>query len=359
MGKRTVTSVKRRRMPKPRRRRVRQTLPALGLGMLRLLRNFTLYPKQVASSTPATSWLDSLVKYGAIAMKLFLAAVAYTRDVGATLAPCAAVQCIAVGPEDLLWSSAIKEVRKINVLDDKGAEITLSCPCIDYRQARLRQLCVRVTPSSDMAKRGGRICIAIVPLTLAEAEKAVAGTLVLTQLDFSLLIQMPGATLAPASRPVSKIWRPKSSDLGHEFRECGDSVTPTFRKQTPNGGYPVCLVYIGFQDMAGSKPDASVLYSPEEATFNVDMSGAVDLREYGTSYIRKYPRVLFNSSSVGVVHPDNLRPVDYQLQDLSRVGDCLALPDSVLCSDLKAAFGSHEPATLSGFSDLGIGSPAS
>lgn len=358
MGKRTVTSVKRRRVPNSRRRRVRQTLPAIGLGMLKLLRNFTFYPKQVAASTPATSWLDSLVKYGAIAMKLFLAAIAYTRDVGATLAPCAAVQCIAVGPEDLLWSSAIKEVRKINVLDDKGAEITLSCPCIDYRQARLRQLCVKITPSSDLAKRGGRICIAVVPLTLAEAEKAAAGTLVLAQLDFSLLIQMPGATLAPASRPVSKVWRPKSSDLAHEFRECGESVTPTFKKQSPTGGLPVCLVYIGYQDMAGSKPDASVLYSPEEATFNVDLSGSVDLREFGTSYIRKYPRAMFNTNSVGVIHPDNLNPVDYQLQDLSYVGDCLALPDSVLRSDLKAAFGNHGPPTLSGFSDLAVGSPA-
>lgn len=356
MGKRRVSSVKRKRGPRRRTRGAKQTLPAVGVGSLRLIRNFTFYPKQLASDKPVDNfWLDKLLAYGAIAMKIFLAAVAYTRSVGATLAPYASVQCIAIGAEDLLWSSAIKEVRRVDVFDDQGKTFTLSCPCVDYRQARLRQMTVRFTPSSDLAKRGGRVCIAIVPLSLAEAEKLVAGTSSVQQVDFSLLLQMPGATVAPASRVVSKSWKPKTSDLGHEFRECGSSVTPTFKVQAPAGGLPICLVYLGYQDMAGSKPDPTVLYSPEEATFNIDISGAVDLREYGTSYIRRNPKQLFNTATVGVIHPDRLIPTDYPVSGLVISSERIVLSDSLVGEDLRVAFQRQGGgSSISGFSNLEV-----
>lgn len=244
----------------------------------------------------------------------------------------------------------------IDVLD-KGATKRLPCPCIDYRQARIRSLTVRVTPSSDMAKRGGRIVIAIVPLSLAEAISLNQGTLPIQQLDFALLLQMPGATVSAANRTVTKTWKPKTSDIGHEFREIGSVVTPTAAQPSPTGGIAVALVYLGYQDMAGSKPDPTTLYSPEEATFNVDVSGMVDLREYGTSFIRKHPKVVFSSDSVGVIHPDNLVPVSHSLADLEISSQTIILPDRLVSEEMRCAFPGQCISEVSDFSDMRIESP--
>lgn len=354
MGKRVIA--KRRSKRRPNRRRFpTNSLPTVGVGMLRLIRNFMFYPKQLSSSKASTSWLDALVQYGSIAMKLFLAVVSYTEGVGATMAPYCAVQCLSIGPEDLVWSSAIKEVRRVSVFDKDGKAVDIAAPALDYRQAKLRNVTVKVTPSSELAKRGGRICVAIVPLTLKEAEKIVGKLIPIQQLDFSLLVQMPGAIVASASKSVTHTWRPKSSDLGKGFLECGTTTTPTYAEQNPSQGLPVCMVYFGYQDMACSKPDASQMYAPEEAMFNVDISGMVDLREYGTSYIRKAPTCVFSSDSVGIIHPDKLIPTDFPVACLSYRNGVITLDDEFVTEEMKRACQERDACPASSSSSAAAG----
>lgn len=354
VGKRVIA--KRRGKRRPNRRRIAtNSLPTVGVGLLRLIRNFMFYPKQLSGDKTSTSWLDALVKYGAVAMKLFLAVVTYTEGVGAVMAPYCSVQCLSIGPEDLVWSSAIKEVRRLTVFDKDGKTVDIVCPTLDYRQARVRSMTVKVTPSSELAKRGGRICVAVVPLTLKEAEKIVDGRIPIQQLDFSLLVQTPGAIVKPASRAITHTWRPKSSDLGKEFLECGTTTTPTYAQQSPSKGLPVCMVYFGYQDMACSKPDASQMYAPEEAMFNVDISGMVDLREYGTSYIRKAPTCVFSSDNIGVVHPDRLIPADFPLSCFSQRNGLTYLDDVFVTDEIKLSCREQDACPASSSSSIVTG----
>lgn len=295
-GKRKSAS-KLRPRSKRSRRSVPASLPSLGVMSLRLLRNMTAYPKTISSGKPASNWLDKLSAFGAFALKMFLAAISYD-SLGATSYPTGSIQCFCIGVEDLLWSSAIRESVRF-----KWDNVDFDKPCIDYRQGRLRRLTVRVTPSSELAKRGGRLTLALVPVTLTEAVALGDKSYNLESISFEYLMQMPGAVTVPASRPVSKTWTPKPADYGFGFKTIGQMTAPSKEKPSVNGGDPVCFVYLGYQDMASSNAEIKELYSPEVASFNVDLSGEVALREFGRSYIRETCQNLMNAESVAVSLP--------------------------------------------------------
>lgn len=267
----------------------RTRIPPDGLRKLNVMRNFSLYPHQWVES--GSSWLDKLIRYGSVAMKIFTTLLLSDHSVGATWQIVGTVEAILIGPEDLAWSSPLREEGTVSYSHRPGLGVSLTtAPTIDYRQGKINTLTVKVTPGSELSRRAGRVSVAIAPLTLDVAQTCATDEKKIVTPTFEQLLLMPGAVTAPFGPVISQTWRPHQSDLGQQFTTLGQANKPD--KDKPDyivGGVPVLAVYVGYQDMAASTADPSALYAPEEALFNVDISGSLHLKQWGTSWIRARP----------------------------------------------------------------------
>lgn len=277
---------RRNRRSAPKQGQVSKTSPR-GLSKYSTARSFSLYPKQWEQATNS-SWLDKLVSYGSIAMKIFTTLLA-SDHLSSTWCVTGTVQCIVLGVEDLLWSSPLKEDGFISASYSAGLGVaTKFAPQVDYRQGKIDSLTVKITVGAENSKRAGRICMAVVSLTESESDAFKAAKKGIPIPSFDQLLLYPGAVTGPMTCGVlSRTWRPKSSDYGMSFKQIGQDVKPG--DSNPPGGSPVVAVYVGYQDMASSNATPSTLYAPEEALFNLDIHGTVHCREWGTSWIRKWP----------------------------------------------------------------------
>lgn len=277
----------------------------LGIASHAVMRSFQCYPRLPSSTAqPQDSWLDKLVRYGSLAMKLFAFVVGEESPYNAVSAIVGSTQTILVGPEDLLYGNAIQEVEAFQVRQD----VTELVPILDYKQARISMLSIRVTPGAELARRGGRVAIAVVPLTAQEVEwyrpTNAFGSNWRTKdsVPFDTIVQLPGATIAPASAPMTVTWRPKTTDYGFRFLQMGVPDAPSLAEasQASRGGDPVVKIFIGYRDFASSKPDPTTTYAPEEAMIHLDIRGHVQLTENRRVYIRPYPPRVSDTSSVAL-----------------------------------------------------------
>lgn len=201
------------------------------------------------------------------------------------------VQAVAFGVEDLVWSSPLREMRAatLSYIPNVGAATTY-VPSLDYRQGKINNLVVKVTCGSEMAKRAGRVTLAIYPLIVSEAAEYQHDHTKLVVPSYDELLLMPGAVTAPMGVVVSRGWSPRPSDFGHMVNSLGQIAAPSKRDGSDMfGGLPVVVVCVGYQDFASSSADPSALYAPEEAMSNVDVSANVSLRDWGTVYTRSVP----------------------------------------------------------------------
>jgi len=280
---------------RPKKKRVarsspRTVIPSRGLNGFSAMRNFSLYPHQWVQK--GTSWLDSLAKWGAVAMRIFSTFVTVdNKHLTTTWTVTGTVQAIAFGVEDLVWSSPLREMRpaSLTYIPGVGAASTY-VPSLDYRQGKVNTLSVKLTCGSELAKRAGRVTLALYPLSATEAAAYQQDKSSLVVPTYDELLLMPGAVTAPLGTVVSRTWSPKSCDYGHLINSLGQVSAPTAKDGSDlKGGAPVVVVCVGYQDMAASTADPSALYAPEEALFNVDVSANVNLRDWGTVYTRSLP----------------------------------------------------------------------
>lgn len=275
----------------------RTRIPSAGLKKLSVMRNFSLYPKQW-KQIDSTSWLDKMIRYGSIAMKVFTTLILSEDGVGATWQITGVVETILLGPEDLVWSSPLREDGLIGAFPVPGVGLSaILAPTVDYQQGKFDRLVIKLTAGSELAKRAGRVSMAITPLTL-EAAVAVEEKKIKTP-SFDQLVLMPGAVTAPLGPTLTLVYVPKAGEFGSSYSTLGQPDMPNKDKpDTITGGLNVLALHVGYQDFAASTADPSVLYAPEEALFNVDVSGAVSLKQWGTTWIRGRP-MFSDSTKVG------------------------------------------------------------
>lgn len=298
---RTKSNNKRRRTNRRRktgaRARVGQSNPRTrispaGLKKLSVMRNFSLYPRQW-TQTGGRSWLDKLSSLGSIAMRIFTMLLSTDQGVSTTWQIVGSVQVILIGPEDLAWSSPIKENGLLTVTHQEGLGVSaVLAPTIDYQQGKITRFTVKLTAGSEASRRAGRVSMALSSLTRGLASRYREDATRIKVPTFDQLVLMPGAITAPFGPTLTQSWVPSVSDVGGTFTAIGQDWKPQPTDPSAEyGGEPVVALYVGYQDFACSTADPSALYAPEEALFNVDISGYLHLKQWGSSWIRARPHV--------------------------------------------------------------------
>lgn len=278
------------------------------------LRDLSFYVQSISEAgVVSSSWLDNLASFGAIALKLFVYVLsAATKEVLPTsengltkkvlarqVLPVSAVQAIWLGAEDLLYRHAIVEFE-----DRKIGDTIVKYPFIDYRQAIVRRISVRLTCGSPVSSRAGRFTACIINAVeeeLADYMPSRKGSpwRTIDTWSFMDVAQMPGAVVAPYGRAVALNWRPSADTYARRALQVGQRDVDGISASMIGGGKPVCRLIFGYQDFASTTSSIAGMYSPNELSPQISIRGTVELREQGRQYIRWSPPATMDTSTVG------------------------------------------------------------
>lgn len=257
------------------------------------LRSFMIYPKSANDRKEvAASWLDKLYKYGLMALKLFAMALATPKiEEGRviadwTFAITAACQGFWLGMDDFIINSPISES-----IDRVGKNHLAR---FDYKQGRVSAFTVTVSPSSELSRRAGEYVVAVVMLSIEQSTIVVdpqyppkGGKVYLPDnVTFEEAMQYPNAVVCPCDKPT-KITVETSGNAA-EWHRIGHYVETEDTADFP-GGPPIVKLVIGYRDMSSSKPNATLLYTPEESMLQIEVTSKLHFREPGTCWIRTCP----------------------------------------------------------------------
>lgn len=285
------------------------------------IRDFTVYSTQPTAAVSLSElcdgnratklmWLDALKTVGLFALKIFISTLLATErfivqglQYEATKSYItSAVQSVFIGAEDLLLSSPLCETEDMKVKDT-----IYKVPCIDYRQARMTNAVVRLTPGSEWSKRAGRY--AVVCMNISEEEwttyESRGSTPEVSRHDswtFQEVVQMPGAIVAPFGTPLTVRWKAHPYSYANRFLAIGQPGVQGWDFSTNLfGGKPAFRLIIAFQSFASATGDVTDTYSPNDALLQVDIRARISLLEAGRAYIRSWPLTTMDTSMVGVV----------------------------------------------------------
>lgn len=347
------SSHKIRKNPKNKNKRsIRTTIPSRGLSNFSAMRKFSLFPKQFEQEKE--SWLSKMYRYGATAMRIAVALLT-SDELTASWMVSGTVQAVALGPEDLVYSSPICEQRDIELTyhASSGRVSATQASSVDYRRGRINHLVIKASCGSELSKRAGRCVVGIYSPTLDEAHAICKNPKSLQVPTFEELLLMPGATIAPYGVPIIKRWTPGVHDAAKLMCDVGQSERPTASGGL-NGGIPSVVICVGYQDFASSSATAANLYAPEEAMIDVDISGSLTLGSWGTSWIRAIPpsgdagavqcevrgyKFLHPARSFDVVEGILTTPIS-DLPETARF--CLTLPENAVVKPLSIKVSADE-----------------
>jgi hypothetical protein len=257
-------------------------------------------------------------------MKL-VATVLFGSSLEATPAPVlGAVQCVLLGVDEFLINHPLCEILSTVVQPPTGPTVTLKTPFVDYKQAGVSVVQIKITPSAVIAQRGGQICAALVALTREESDAYVMGSeyqradlvseYTATPLEspsFVDIQQYPGSITKPASSSISITRRTKGFQA-MKHRIGADNYINGVLGGTKGGPF-LYKLYYGYSDMAASSGDAKQLYRAEEGMFNVSCSARVTLFECGRTFLRAFPVVTCLTNSVAICDGQGLGRVEHEL----------------------------------------------
>lgn len=290
------------------------TIPRGRSLRIETLRDLSLYVQTINSAGDvSSSWLDNLVSFGTIALKLFVYVLSassvevtpnvrngLTRKVLARkVLPVSATQSIWIGAEDLLYRHAIVEFE-----DRRQGETIVKYPCIDYRQAIVRRIQFRITCGSQVYSRAGRFtaCVLnVVEEELVDYMPRIKGA-PWNHPDgwsFMQIAQMPGAIVAPYGRPITINWRPSFDTYARRALQIGQRDVDGISASAIGGGKPVCRLLFGYQDFASNTGNPDSMYAPVELSPLVSLRSTIELREQGRQFIRWSPPTSMDTSKTG------------------------------------------------------------
>lgn len=280
-------------------RRNRTRSSNVGVYSVVARRTFSLYPKVYLPTSgqpaPGYLWLDSLTKYGAIAARpvfiktTVLEAVKYYMT--------SMVQTILIGIEDLVMDNPLIELAPIRHPTNGSVYLI---PKLDFRQARLENLRVTITPGASVSQRGGMISATLIALTREESEEFQSmcpDRLLSTDptctrpydvFTFNALQQFPRAVTQDASKTLVLSTRLSGFSSGvHRLGQPEEPVFADFKKMC--GGPFLFKLCVGYEDIAMAVQDTARRFSPEEALFSIKIAAKTHFSEPGMAYLRSRP----------------------------------------------------------------------
>lgn len=348
-GKRTVRSkrslrVRRRRTP---RKRVRISHRTASTGIrpaavtrYSALRSFMVYPKKSSSDKKtADLWLDKLYKYGLMALRLFAALLSSPtiRSDGRmsvsdwTFAITSACQGFWIGIDDFIINSPISES-----ISRFGKNHLAK---FDYKQGRVASFTVTITPGTELARRAGEYVVAIVLLSIEQSTIVVdpnyppknGKVYIPDDVSFEDAMQYPNAVVCPCDKPTQITVA--TSGNAAEWHRIGHYIETDDTADFP-GGPPIAKLVIGYRDMSASKPDATFLYTPEEALLQVELTAKMAFREPGSAFIRTRPLKSMDDTTFAAVL-ENGKIMQIPMDSMRQKGALVSVPHSVMESILS------------------------
>jgi hypothetical protein len=239
----------------------------------------SIFPKKVAPEGPATDnwWIQGLKWVGSLVMQLI--AIALTEEAleahasmciprpqftaGAAIVGC--VQSLIIGAEDLVASSPL------STLAGTGKVFKTK-----FRQGRIMHLRVTLNPSAPLAKRGGMLAAAMLPLTLGENLDFAQTTDEKERWTFDDVCRLPRAVVQTTEKPLSLPYSPSPSDLAYKWMDLGFDRGQT---ETKMGGNKSVRYIVAYMDMSSNSADVSAEYALTESAYELVIDGRVELRE--------------------------------------------------------------------------------
>lgn len=288
------------------------------------------------SSVNKSVWLNALKAVGAFALKIFLVTLTSAqtlivngKKISATKTYIAsAVQSVFIGAEDLLWSSPLIEFE-----DKRSGDppVVTKVPCIDYRQARMTNAILRITPGSDWSKRAGRYAACCMNISEEEIAtyldtKSSSNLLRHDGWTFEDVVQMPGAVVASFGTPITLKWRAHPYSYANRFLAIGQpSIDGWDFTKNLRGGKPSFRLIVAYQSFASATGDVADTYNANEALVQLDIRAKISLIESGRAYIRSWPLTTMTTDAAGVYGKHGKIERQVLLQQLTMVDGSLHL----------------------------------
>lgn len=275
-------------MPQPRPRRQnkqrstrsskRSRRSRTGIGSMDIVsvrKDFEIFPSS-KTGVGSSAWLDALKFFAVIVAKIILAVTTLTADT--VTYPLAMVQVIYISAEDLLS-------RHKFCYTDSGTKRKI----LPFDEAKVVSIKATLSCTAKTMDKCGRMMLAILPVTETEAVSVLKDpSQVVVPSDFlgpSLTDQKFKCAVGSASRSISTSFRPTGYNAS--YYRIGDPA-PGNSKTIPLGGQPVFKVFIGYQNLS-TNGTLDETYSPENASFNLSLSGRILTKGASPVAIREVP----------------------------------------------------------------------
>jgi hypothetical protein len=344
-----VKSKKRVLQRRPSRRRKHSLVDSVAILGRRVLNFYTPQVRSAAQPAPSPTWLDRLVSIGSFAGKLIvMVASAFFNPISGmmdtTPTVVGTIQSLLLGIDDFIISHPFCDydvIQDLKALPDPntGEKIvtkSANVPKINYRQAQLGRVSIRVSCSSELSKRAGQYCVALLPLSREESDAFVDGcerflperqalTKPEDRFTFVELQQFPRSVTKACDQSIVIHHKPAGfTAMRHRI---GYISRPNTTKDIANqfGGPFLYKLLIGYSDMASNSSDPVGLYSADEALFNVEVSAKVDFKEPGGTFLRPRPFTAMDVGRLSVITPESCGKIVSE-----EAFDSLSIQDGVL-----------------------------
>jgi hypothetical protein len=276
--RRLVTRFGRRRRQIFRRRppSSRGGASSVGIGQLAincvrrmLLAPFQQPPGQSAGTNP---WVVGLTTVLTLVMKVISSAYQKPSTNDWISIQIGRAGCWGITIDDLIWSSPL--VHNFSVNDDPRGEPRRGCGFLQGRVTRMKMV---LTPMVDTALRGGNFSAALVSIsdineirTLSQDRDAA--------ITFEEIANMPGAVIAPATRPIVLNWRPLANSWSAGWHEIGHSTAVDTVVPNDRTSLPLAKLHLHYRDFASKSMTGEDQYVTSRCIFEITFESHVQFR---------------------------------------------------------------------------------
>jgi hypothetical protein len=281
---------------------------SIGIGQLAIncVRRMLLAPFQQppGQSTGTNPWVVGLTTVLTLVMKVVSSAYQKPSSNDWISIQIGRAGCWGLTIDDLIWSSPL--VHNYSVNDDPRGDPRRGC---GFSQGRVSWIRAVLTPMVDTSLRGGNFSAALVSIsdideirTLSQDRDAA--------ITFEEIANMPGAVIAPATRPIVLNWRPLSNSWSAGWHEIGHSTSVDTVVPSDRTSLPLAKLHLHYRDFASKNMTGEDQYVTSRCIFEITFESHVQFRNprgglapaSGDLHVlRNFPWELSNGTTTTVV----------------------------------------------------------
>jgi hypothetical protein len=180
--------------------------------------------------------------------------------------------CWGISLDDLIWSSPLTYNFSVN--DDPRSDPRRGC---GFSQGRVSWIRAIITPMVDVTFRGGNFSFALV--SISDVDEILSASQDRDEaITFEEIANMPGAVIAPATRPVILNWRPTPNTWSAMWHEIGHSPKVDTLVIGDRTSLPIAKLFIHYRDFAVKSITGDDQYVTSKCLFELTFESHVQFR---------------------------------------------------------------------------------